>query len=77
MIFDADVIIDGVSDPVLLLDPSGTIIHGNRQLRRVLRVDSHGIVGRSVLDLIAENSRENFSKYLHRCSGTTEPLPER
>jgi PAS domain S-box-containing protein len=67
-------IIYGLSEPVLLVQPDGTLIAANSSASRLFRRPSPELVGANLSALVIDNP-EKLIRYLRQCSQNSEWIP--
>jgi PAS domain S-box-containing protein len=65
------ILVEAVSDGVLVVDASGSIVECSLRAAQFLgNADAHSMIGRDVLDLLPAGDRDRFAEFLHEAIST-------
>src|SRR6516165_3859881 len=73
---DLSKIIGGFPDPMLLVEPDGTIIAANSRTSEFFQHPARALVGKRLSGLLADED-DSLSRYLRMCRRTSEAIPGR
>lgn len=65
----------GLPEPILLVEPQGTVVAANPGASRLFQRPSRELVGKLVSELVTDHPHQKLSRYLRRCLRSSEGVP--